>query len=109
MRVSFVLFSDSQWVNQVQVVPKKSGVTVIINENNELFLARVQTGWQVCIDYRKLNSMTKKDHFPLRFIDQIIERLTGYAYYSFLDGYSGFNQIPITREDQEKNEIRLSF
>jgi len=59
--------SDSQWVSIVQVVPKKFEVTVITNENNELVPTRVQTGRQVCIDYRKLNSMTRKDHFPLPF------------------------------------------
>ena len=52
--------SDSQWVSPVQVVTKKSGVTVVANENNELGLTRVQIGWQVCIDYRKLDSMTRK-------------------------------------------------
>jgi len=61
--------SHRQLISSVQVVPKKSGVTVVTNENNELVLTRVQTDWQVCIDHRKLNSMTKKDHFPLPFID----------------------------------------
>jgi len=83
--------SDSQWVSQVQVVPKKSGVTVVTNENNKLVPTLVQTGWRVCIDYRKLNSMTRKDHFPLPFIDQMLEYLAGHTYYSFLDGYSGYN------------------
>jgi len=79
--------SDSQWVSPIQVVPKKSGVTVVTNENNELVSTRVQTGWRVCKDYRKLNSMTRKEHFPLPFIDQMLERLAGHAYYFFLDGY----------------------
>ena len=61
--------SDSQWVSLVQVVPKKSRVTVITNENNELVPIRVQTDWRVCIDYRKLNSITRKDHFSLPFVD----------------------------------------
>ncbi|KAG5553970.1 hypothetical protein RHGRI_011741 [Rhododendron griersonianum] len=94
--------SDSSWVSPVQVVPKKSGVTVVKNEDNELVPTRVQTGWRVCIDYRKLNSVTRKDHFPLPFIDQMLERLAGHEYYCFLDGYSGYNQIPIAPEDQEK-------
>ncbi|CAN6583761.1 unnamed protein product [Malus baccata var. baccata] len=66
--------SDSHWVSPVQVVPKKSGVTVVKNEDNELVPTRIQTGWRVCIDYRKLNAMTRKDHFPLPFIDQMLER-----------------------------------
>ena len=60
------------------------------------------TGWRVCIDYRKLNSATRKDHFPLPFIDQMLERIAGHAFYYFLDGYSGYNQIAITPEDHEK-------
>ena len=83
--------SDSQWVSPVQVVPKKSGITVVENEKNELIPTRVQTGWRVCIDYRKLNNVSRKDHFPLPFIDQMLERLAGHAYYCFLDGYSGYN------------------
>ncbi|CAL9007247.1 unnamed protein product [Prunus brigantina] len=65
--------SDSRWVSPVQVVPKKSGVTVVKNEENELVPTRIQTGWRVCIDYRKLNATTRKDHFPLPFIDQMLE------------------------------------
>ncbi|KAM1519888.1 hypothetical protein ACFX1Z_022643 [Malus domestica] len=66
--------SDSRWVSPVQVVPKKSGVTVVKNEEQELVSTRVVTGWRVCIDYRKLNAMTRKDHFPLPFLDQMLER-----------------------------------
>jgi len=101
--------SDSAWVSPVQVVPKKSGVTVVENELNELVPTRIQTGWRICIDYRKLNSATRKDHFPLPFIDQMLERLAGYEYYCFLDGYSGYNQIPIAPEDQEKTTFTCPF
>ena len=66
--------SDSKWVSPTQVVPKKSGITVVENEKGEMVPTRTTTGWLVCIDYRKLNSMTRKDHFPLPFIDQILER-----------------------------------
>ena len=59
-------------------------------------------GWRVCIDYRKLNKATRKDHFPLPFIDQMLDKLAGHQYYCFLDGYSGYNQIVIDLEDQEK-------
>ena len=91
--------SNSAWVSPVQMVPKKRGITVEKNENNELILVRPITGWQVCIDYRKLNDATQKDHFPLPFIDQMLERLTGHSHYCFLDGYSRYNQIPIASED----------
>ena len=101
--------SDSKWVSPVQVVPKKSGVTVVANQHNELVPTHVQTGWRVCIDYRRLNAMTRKDHFPLPFIDQMLERLAGHAYYCFLDGYSGYNQIPIAPEDQEKTTFTCPF
>lgn len=72
--------SDSTWVSPVHVVPKKSGITVIQNEANELVPTRVQTGWRVCIDYRKLNAATRKDHFSLPFIDQMLERLAGMVF-----------------------------
>ena len=89
--------SYSCWVSPVQVVPKKSGVTVVKNEENELVPTRIQTGWRVCIDYRKLNATIRKDHFPLPFIAQMLERLVGHSFYCFLDGYSGYNQIVIRR------------
>ncbi|CAN6723519.1 unnamed protein product [Malus baccata var. baccata] len=103
------LISDSKWVSPVQCVPKKSGVTVVANAENELVPQRIQTDWRVCIDYRKLNAATRKDHFPLPFIDQMLERLAGYAFCCFLDGYSGYNQIVITPEDQEKTTFTCPF
>ena len=66
--------SNSSWVSPIQVVPKKSGITVVANENNELVPTPVQSGWRVCIDFRKLNAATRKDNFPLSFIDQMLER-----------------------------------
>ncbi|GJY82996.1 reverse transcriptase domain-containing protein [Tanacetum coccineum] len=94
--------SDSPWVSPVHCVPKKGGITVIENDDNELIPTRLVTGWRVCIDYRKLNDATRKDHFPLPFMDQMLERLTGTEYYCFLDGFSGYFQIPIDPKDQEK-------
>nr|GEU92803.1 reverse transcriptase domain-containing protein [Tanacetum cinerariifolium] len=81
--------SDSPWVSPVHCVPKKGGFTVVENEENELILTRLVTRWRVCIYYQKLNEATRKDHFPLPFMDQILERLTGNKYYCFLDGFSG--------------------
>ena len=75
---------------------------MVKNENNELIPTRTVTGWRVCIDYRKLNNATRNDHFPLPFLEQILERLAGYAFYYFLDGYLGYNQIHIAPENQEK-------
>ena len=94
--------SDSSWVNPVQVVPKKGGIIVVKNDNNELIPTKTTTSWRVCMNYRKLNQATRNDHFSLPFIDQILERLAGHVFYYFLDGYSGYIQIVITPEDQEK-------
>ena len=101
--------SDSSWVNPVHVVPKNGGFIVIINEENELIPTRIVTGWSVCIDYRKLNSAIRKDHFPLPFIDQMLDRLAGHPHFYFHDGYSGYNQIDIAPEEQEKTTFTCSF
>ncbi|GJU03836.1 ribonuclease H-like domain-containing protein [Tanacetum coccineum] len=101
--------SDSSWVSPIHVVPKKGGMTVVLNDNNELIPSRTVTGWRVCIDYRKLNDATRKDHFPLPFIDQMLERLCGNEYYCFLDGFSGFFQILIAPEDQEKTTFTCPY
>ena len=101
--------SDSAWVSPVQVVPKKGGTTVIKTENNILLPSRTVTGWRICIDYRKLNKATRKDHFPLPFLDQMLDRLAGYEYYCFLDGYSGYNQIAIAPEDHEKTTFTCPY
>nr|GEY75805.1 reverse transcriptase domain-containing protein [Tanacetum cinerariifolium] len=101
--------SDSPWVILVHCVPKKAGFTVIENEENELILTRLVTGWWVCIDYRKLNEATRKDHFPLPFMDQMLERLAGNEYYCFLDGFSGYFQIPIDPHDQEKTTFTYPY
>ncbi|RDX89669.1 Retrovirus-related Pol polyprotein, partial [Mucuna pruriens] len=103
----------------MQVVPKKFGMTVIKNQNDELVSTRIQNSWQVCIDYRRLNQATRKDHFPLLFIDQVLERLASKSHYCFLDGFSGYMQIHIALEDQHKTTftcpldtfayIRMSF
>jgi len=82
---------------------------VVENENKELVQTRLLTKILICIDYKKLNTATRKVHFPLPFIDQMLERLAGHEYYSFLDGYSGYNQIPIASEDQKKTTFTCPF
>lgn len=67
--------SNSQWVSQLVLVPKKYG------------------RWHIFIDYRELNKATLKDYFPLPFVDQVLYTLAGNKYFSFLDGFSGYNQI----------------
>ena len=101
--------SNSLWVSPIHVVPKKGGITLIRNEKNELIPTRTVTGWRVCIDYRKLNTGTRKYHYPLHFIDQMLDRLVGHSHYCFLDGYSGYNQIAIAPEDQEKTTFTCPY
>ncbi|GJS88401.1 hypothetical protein Tco_0771037, partial [Tanacetum coccineum] len=83
--------SDSPWVSLVYCVPKKGGITVVTNDENEL------------------NEATRKDHFPLPFMDQMLERLVGNKYYCFLDGFSGYIQIPIDPKDQEKTTFTCPY
>ncbi|XP_019255131.1 PREDICTED: uncharacterized protein LOC109233720 [Nicotiana attenuata] len=84
-------------------------MTVIQNDKNELTPTRTVTGWRVCMDYRKLNNATCKDHFPMPFIDQMLDRLTGRSLYCFLNGYSVYNQINIALEDQEKTTFTCPY
>ena len=110
LNVGFIYaISDSPWVSPIHVVPKKGGFTVIRNEKNELIPTRTVTGWRVCIDYRKLNTATRKDHFPLPFINQMLDILAGHPHFCFLDGYSGYNQIAIAPEDQEKTTFTCPY
>ncbi|KAD6453730.1 hypothetical protein E3N88_08436 [Mikania micrantha] len=101
--------SNSTWVSPTQTVPKKSGIQVVRGDDGEQIATRPVTGWRVCIDYRKLNAATSKDHFPLPFIEQIIERLSGQKFFCFLDGYSGYNQISIHPDDQHKTTFTCPY
>ena len=92
------LISDSKWVSPTQVVLKKSGITVVKNEKSQPIPTRILSSWHMCIDYRKLNDANRKDHFPLLFLDQILERVAGHTpATAFLDGYFGYYQIPISK------------
>ncbi|GJY13351.1 reverse transcriptase domain-containing protein [Tanacetum coccineum] len=101
--------TNSPWVSPVHCVPKKGSITAVKNDDNDLILTRLVTGWRVCIDYRKLNEATRKDHFPLPFMDQMLERLAGNQYYYFLDGFPGYFQIPIDLKDQEKTTFTCPY
>nr|GEZ48616.1 reverse transcriptase domain-containing protein [Tanacetum cinerariifolium] len=101
--------SDSPWVSPTHCVPKKGGFTVVENEENELIPTRLVTKWQVCIKYRKLNKATQKDHFPLPFMDKMLERLVRNEYYCFLDGFLGYFQIPNDPHDQEKTTFTCPY
>nr|GEV95209.1 reverse transcriptase domain-containing protein [Tanacetum cinerariifolium] len=101
--------SDSLWVSLVHCVPKKGGFTVVKNEENELIPTRLVTGWRVCIDYHKLNEATRKDHFPLPFMDQMLKRFARNEFYCFLDGFSGYFKIPIDPRNQEKTTFTSPY
>ncbi|GJS23026.1 reverse transcriptase domain-containing protein [Tanacetum coccineum] len=101
--------SDSPWVSPVHCVSKKGGITVVKNEEKELIPTRLFTGWRIYIDYKKRNDATRKDHFPLPFMDQMLERLACNEYYCFLDGFFGYFQIPIDPLDQEKTTFTCPY
>ena len=84
LKVKFIFpILDSRWVSPLVIVPKKN------------------RKWRVYVDYRALNKATHRVHFPLPFIDQVLDNLARKKYL-FLDGFNGYNQIQIAREDQEK-------
>jgi len=101
--------TDSKWVVPIHVVPKKIRITLVKNKNDELIPTRISSGWRMCVDYKKLNLATRKDHFPLTFMDHMFERLAGKSFYCFLDGYNGYNQIVINPEDKEKTTFTCPF
>jgi hypothetical protein len=81
----------SEWVSPIVIVPKKIGKI------------------RICQDFRKLNNATKKDYFPLPFTDAILDSVAGHVCYSFLDGFSGYNQIRIALEDQLKTTFTIDW
>nr|GEY11304.1 reverse transcriptase domain-containing protein [Tanacetum cinerariifolium] len=104
-----ILLEEDYAPKSSSLCPKKRGMTIVTNDENELVPTRLVTGWRVCIDYRKLNEATRKDHFPLPFMDQMLERLVENEYYCFLDGFSGYFQIPIDPKDQEKTTFTCPY
>ncbi|XP_062093836.1 uncharacterized protein LOC133799864 [Humulus lupulus] len=98
-----------KWLDAVQCVPKKGRMTVVQNEDNELIPTRTVAGWRICLDYCKLNNATRKDHFPLPFMDQMLDRLARRDYYCFLDGYSDYNKISVARKDLHKTTFTCPY
>ena len=94
--------ANSQWVSHVHCVPKKGGITIVPNDKYELIPQRIVTGYRMVIDFHKLNKATIKDHYPLPFIDKMLERQSKHTHFCFLDGYSGFSQILVSAEDHSK-------
>src|SRR3954469_18174148 len=90
---AFIIYpiAQSRWVSPVHCVPKKGGITVVPNDKNELIPQRIVTMYRLVTDFRKLNKATRKDHYPLPFVDQMLERLSKHTHFYFLDGYSGFS------------------
>ena len=82
---------------------------MVRNEKNELLSTNIVMGWRVCIDYRNLNNATRKDHYPLPFLDQMLDRLVRHSHYCFIDGYSGYIQIMVIPEDQEKTTFTCPY
>ncbi|GJW64122.1 hypothetical protein Tco_0116006 [Tanacetum coccineum] len=101
--------STTKKARLLEVIPKKGGMTIVKNEKDEFISLRTITGWRMCIDYHKLNNATWKDHFPLLFVNQMLECLAGHEYYCFLDGFSRYFQIPIAPEDQEKTTFTCPY
>ncbi|RDX91850.1 hypothetical protein CR513_26096, partial [Mucuna pruriens] len=92
-----------------EVVPKKSRMVVMKNQHDELVPMQIQNSWRVCIDYRRLNQAAHKDHFPLPFIDRVLEKLAGKSHYYFLDGFSRYMEIHIASKDQHKTTFTCPF
>jgi hypothetical protein len=86
LAIGFIKFvEEATWLSPIVVVPKKNGKL------------------RICIDFRELNLATKKDPYPLPFIDEVLNKVTGYeATYFFLDGYLAYHQISIALEDRYK-------
>jgi hypothetical protein len=106
--VTYPIF-DSEWVSPVQVVLKNGGITIIHNEKNELIPQQTVTDWRICIDSWKVNKATRKDHFPLPIIDQMLERLPNHSFFCYIDGYSGYHLILDPSGRPEQDHLHMSI
>ena len=101
--------ADSSWVSPVHCAPKKGGITAVPNDKNELIPQRIVNSYRMVIDFTKLKKASRKDHYHLPFIDQMLERLSKHTHLCFLDRYSSFSQIPVSQSDQEKTSFTCPF
>jgi hypothetical protein len=101
--------SDNKWVSHVHCVPKKGGITVVPSDENKLVAQHTVTSYRMRIDFRILNKGTRKDYYSLPFIDQMLERLFKHSHFCYLDGYSGFPQIHVHKDDQENTTFTCPF
>lgn len=103
------LISDNKWVSLTHMVPKEGCMIMVENDKGDSVDICVLTIWRMCIDYRKLNKATRKDHFPLPFINQMLKRLVKHSHFCYLDGYSWFFQIPIHPDKQENTTFTCLY
>src|SRR4051812_7925561 len=99
--------ADSKWVSPVHCVPKKGGMTVVTNDKNELIPQRTIIGYRMCIDSRKLNKATRKDHYPLPFIDQMLQRLSKNTQFCYLDGFLASPRFMLTPRIRRRPLLRV--
>mgnify|MGYP004721062149 CR=1 FL=1 len=100
--IIFPIFGN-EWVSLVRVIPKKTGITLVQNERNELVPMKLQNWWRMCIDFRKLNAATRKDHFLLPFINEMLERLAGNVSFAFLMATLGIIKLLLPKRTNTKS------
>ena len=85
MEAEFIYeIEHTEWLSPIVIVPKKNGKL------------------RVCVNLKKVNAATIRDHYPLPITDHVLEQVAGKQAYSFLDGFSGYNQLSVKQEDQHK-------
>ena len=100
---------DTQWVSLVHCVPKKGGITLVPNDKDELIQQRIVTGYRMVTDFHKLNKATKKDHYPLPFIDQMIERLSKHTHFLLSRRLFWFLSNTYVKRGSRKYHLYLPF
>ena len=75
---------------------------------NVVLVKKANGKWRMCVDFTDLNKACPKDNFPLPRIDQLVDSTTGHKLLTFMDAFSGYNQIKMAEEDQEKTAFITS-